>query len=125
MVRIAMLLGLFIGCLPYGGIAQLSQTSTLSLSIGAFAPNLSLESPHSLSSPSLTASRLPTELDILPQYAKDNPANYSFLCQLEVDIEEKSPIGVWFKIDQTDPLLLSQSRGGKMPYVRLKMNVFD
>jgi hypothetical protein len=35
---------------------------------------------------------------LLPAYARENPSGYSYLCRLELAIEEKAPIGVWVKV---------------------------
>lgn len=37
---------------------------------------------------------------ILPGYARQNPTGYSFLCRKELEIERKSPVGVWMKVDE-------------------------
>ena len=37
---------------------------------------------------------------IIPEYVRENPRGYSYLCRLELKIEEKLPIGVWIKIGE-------------------------
>ncbi len=41
---------------------------------------------------------------VTPQYVKENPTGYSYLCRLELDIEKKSPIPVWFKLGENNGL---------------------
>lgn len=57
-------------------------------------------------------------LDILPQYAKENPCNDSYLCQLEKKIEKKAPIPVWVRA--IDPKMM-QVNDFTNAYVRVKL----
>lgn len=50
----------------------------------------------------------------LPEYARENPSGYSYLCRLELKIEDQLPLGVWFQADG------SNHPGGSI-YLRLKM----
>lgn len=56
---------------------------------------------------------------ILPNHVRENPAGYSFLCKLEVDIEENSPIPFWFQLGNNDKLFPAGSA-----HVKLKMFKF-
>lgn len=47
--------------------------------------------------PSLQVSRW-----YLPDYARNNPANWAPLCHLEADIEKKLPIGIWINWEESD-----------------------
>lgn len=49
------------------------------------------------SNPSLRVSRW-----YLPDYARDNPANWAPLCHLEADIEKQLPIGIWINWEESD-----------------------
>jgi hypothetical protein len=36
--------------------------------------------------------------NFLPDFVRENPRGYSYLCRLELEVEEKLPLGIWFKI---------------------------
>jgi hypothetical protein len=58
---------------------------------------------------------------LLPNYVKENPRGYSPLCRLELDIEDRLPVGVWMKLEDQQNLdgLLRQNA-----YVRFKLFKF-
>lgn len=39
---------------------------------------------------------------ILPEYARENPTGYTFLCRLELKGEDKMKIPVWIKVDDNN-----------------------
>lgn len=39
---------------------------------------------------------------VIPQYVRENPTGYSYLCRLELQIERDLPIGVWFRVGDTE-----------------------
>jgi hypothetical protein len=43
----------------------------------------------------------------LPEYARENPAGHSYLCRLEVKIENKFPLGVWVKVGDSGGIVNS------------------
>lgn len=45
---------------------------------------------------------LPVSRWYLPDYARDNPANWAPLCHLEADIEKQLPIGIWINWEESD-----------------------
>ncbi len=55
-------------------------------------------------------------LNILPEYARENPTGYTFLCRLELDIEKRSPLPVWVQVGN----MFSNTSGGSA-YLQLKM----
>ena len=50
----------------------------------------------------------------VPQYARENPSGYSYLCRLELKAEDELPLGIWLRADET-------SHPGGNLYLRLKM----
>ena len=40
---------------------------------------------------------MPSMSLIRPAFVQENPRGYSYLCRLELEIEEKLPVGVWVK----------------------------
>lgn len=57
----------------------------------------------------------------LPQYAKDNPANWAPLCHMEADIEKELPIGIWINWEESS---LWKDRLGHAASLRLKLMKF-
>lgn len=58
---------------------------------------------------------------LLPSHVRENPRGYSYLCRLELEIEEKLPVGVWMKTATPD---LSGNLEGVLrqnAYVRFKL----
>ena len=55
---------------------------------------------------------------IRPAYVKENPRGYSYLCRLELEMEEKLPVGIWIKTGDAQAV----STGLKSnAHVRLKL----
>lgn len=52
--------------------------------------------------PRMTNSSLQVSRWYLPDYARDNPANWAPLCHLEADIEKQLPIGIWINWEESD-----------------------
>lgn len=50
----------------------------------------------------------------IPSYARRNPSGYSYLCRLELQIEDELPLGLWIRADET------AHPGGSL-YVRMKL----
>lgn len=42
----------------------------------------------------------PEKSALFPQYVQENPHGYSYLCRLELEIEDKLPVGMWMKIGE-------------------------
>ncbi len=58
---------------------------------------------------------------LIPEYVRKNPRGYSYLCRLELEIEEKLPIGVWIKFGEEGQ---SMGRPGGNARVRFKLFQF-
>ncbi|MEL6851308.1 MAG: hypothetical protein AAFP92_22495, partial [Bacteroidota bacterium] len=54
----------------------------------------------------------------LPAYARKNPSGYSYLCRLELDIENRLPIGIW--VDLGDQIGASPSAASASLRLKLK-----
>lgn len=54
----------------------------------------------------------------LPQYARDNPSGYSFLCRQELAIERRWPIGLWVNLQEGEAL-----RGTIMSTAHLRLRL--
>lgn len=52
---------------------------------GFFIPNLNI---------------IPITNDLFPAYVRQNPRGYSYLCRLELVVEEKLPVGLWVKLGE-------------------------
>jgi len=50
----------------------------------------------------------------IPTYARRNPSGYSYLCRLELQIEDELPLGLWIRADE------KMHPGGSL-YVRMKL----
>ncbi len=50
----------------------------------------------------------------LPEYARENPSGYSYLCRMELKLEDQLPLGIWVRADEKG------YPGGSL-YLRLKM----
>ena len=37
---------------------------------------------------------------LFPDFVKENPRGYSYLCRLELKVEEKLPLGIWFNVGE-------------------------
>lgn len=57
-------------------------------------------------------------LDILPDYVKKNPSGYSWLCRMELKIEDELPVGLWVKAG--DPGGVVHSTGNNL-HVKFKL----
>ena len=44
---------------------------------------------------------LKTSPAFLPKYVKENPSGYSYLCRLELKIEEQLPLAMWLRLGQS------------------------
>ncbi len=44
----------------------------------------------------------PLSYHLFPDYVKKNPRGYSYLCRLELKVEEQLPIGVWLKFGENN-----------------------
>ena len=58
---------------------------------------------------------------LLPTHVQDNPLGYSYLCRLELDIEEKLPVGVWMKIGDSSTQMEFDGLPRQNAYVRFKL----
>jgi|GEM_PF-6582075 len=58
--------------------------------------------------------------DLIPDYIRDNPMQYSYLCRLEKTIERNFQIPLWFKLEENNfrQTLLPQAGNA---YIRMKM----
>ena len=69
-------------------------------------PHLRLRVPVALGdslqlpSPAEPPAFLRSDYRLLPAYARQNPRGYTYLCRLELEVEERLPIGLWFKMDE-------------------------
>ncbi|MEO0898462.1 MAG: hypothetical protein AAFY71_18765 [Bacteroidota bacterium] len=43
---------------------------------------------------------------VMPEYARENPSGYSFLCRLELKAEDKLPVGLWVEVEDGKNLSL-------------------
>ena len=61
------------------------------------ALSLGIESPqaHFLRSPSIFSP--PLSERVIPAYARNNPSGYSYLCQMELQVEKNLPVPLWFR----------------------------
>ncbi len=75
-------------------------------------------SPSSSNSPSIFQ---PSSV-LIPNYVRLNPRGYSYLCRLELEIEEKSPVGMWVKIGENTAQFEGLPRSNA--YVRFKLFQF-
>ncbi|MDX2246598.1 MAG: hypothetical protein SF052_07485 [Bacteroidia bacterium] len=57
-------------------------------------------------------------LHILPSYAQENPSGYSWLCRMELKIENELPIGVWVKAGDSGGIVNST---GNNLHLKLKL----
>ena len=62
-----------------------------------FQTNSFVPSPHTTHNPSHLS---PTLELIHPRFVRENPRGFSYLCRLELEIEEKLPIGVWLNLGE-------------------------
>lgn len=53
-----------------------------------------------------------------------DPGYLSFLCRKELWLEEKLPIGIWFRIGESNPLLKRQPQTGAVSYFQFKLLKF-
>jgi hypothetical protein len=88
---------------------EFSPKNTLVLAPKTTSPAFQL--PISTESPS---PRLVVPPYFVPTYARQNPSGYSYLCRLELKAEDKLPLGIWLRADETN------HPGGNI-YLRLKM----
>lgn len=51
---------------------------------------------------------------IIPTYARANPSGYSYLCRLELQIEDELPLGLWIRADE-------KAHPGGSVYLRMKL----
>ncbi|MEZ4774420.1 MAG: hypothetical protein R3D00_14640 [Bacteroidia bacterium] len=56
--------------------------------------------------------------DILPSYAKENPSGYSWLCRMELKIEDELPVGLWVKAGDSGGVVNST---GNNLHIKLKL----
>ena len=56
--------------------------------------------------------------NVLPNFARENPSGYSFLCRTELKWEQRMPLAVWFRSETTG----EASAKGILPstYLRLR-----
>ena len=57
---------------------------------------------------------------LIPDYVRENPMNYSYLCRLEQQIEAKLPVGLWLKLEPNNFRQPSLPSPGNA-YIRMKM----
>jgi hypothetical protein len=55
---------------------------------------------------------------LFPQHVLENPMGYSPLCRMELKIEEKSPVGVWMRLDGNR---VSSTASPGWAYLRVKV----
>lgn len=55
----------------------------------------------------------------LPEYARQNPAGHAYLCQKEVEWENRLPVGIWIEAENDGPL-----QDQLMSGVRLRLRTF-
>ncbi|MFK7921495.1 MAG: hypothetical protein AB8H47_06035 [Bacteroidia bacterium] len=67
---------------------------------------------QSSSSESVKGLRIPQYF--IPTYARANPSGYSYLCRLELQIEDELPLGLWIRADE-------KAHPGGSLYVRMKL----
>ncbi|RMG72230.1 MAG: hypothetical protein D6722_05700 [Bacteroidetes bacterium] len=53
-----------------------------------------------LATPTESVSFMAQDYRLLPAYARQNPRGYTYLCRLELEVEETLPVGLWFKMDE-------------------------
>lgn len=74
-----------------------------------------IQNPELLSiplDPSDSNFQIPTYF--LPSYARRNPSGYSYLCRLELKIEDELPLGLWIRADE-------KAHPGGSLYLRMKV----
>jgi hypothetical protein len=77
---------------------------------GELNPNMSPSvSPSSLSLFPPAKPLLLSESSILPQYARENPANFAPLCRMELQVENQLPIGIWVNWEDSGQSALMES----------------
>lgn len=83
-----------------GGTGMYAQT----LQIGTVLPMATNLPPDQLHFSSYTTAQPATQPFsiasfplIQPAFFQENPRGYSYLCRLELEIEEKLPVGIWVK----------------------------
>lgn len=54
---------------------------------------------------------------ILPQYARENPTGYSYLCRLELSLEQSMPVSLWLKLGEQS---YGQIKGNVHAQIKLK-----
>ncbi len=57
---------------------------------------------------------------IIPEYIRENPMQFSYLCRLEKKIERKLPVGLWLKLEDNNFAQSFSPRPGNA-YIRMKM----
>ena len=57
---------------------------------------------------------------LIPEYIRENPMQYSYLCRLEKKIERKLPVGLWLKLENNNLFDSFSPRAGNA-YIRMKM----
>lgn len=87
--------GLFVGTAAQSSV--LSTGNSLDQSAFQYPPGTKKQFPAFQVSSSGTL--LPNG-HLIPGYIRENPLQYSYLCRLELNIEEKLPVGLWLRIDQ-------------------------
>lgn len=93
------------------GTGQLSAQLNLQVGNGDV---ISPSSPAAPNSPVFQSS-------LLPSYVQENPLGYSYLCRLELEIEEKLPVGVWMKIGEPSMQSNFEGLARQNAYVRFKL----
>ena len=63
----------------------------------------------------------PEMKQLFPQHVLDNPTGYSYLCRLELKIEDQLPVPVWLKLGAS-PGLVNQTQNNA--YLRFKLMRF-
>lgn len=109
------------------GVRLQSENSNFS-AISQAAPKLSTSSlkapvvsPIAELPAGYTTSRAKVSGAFMPQYVRENPYGYSYLCRMELKAEDTLPIGVWLKFGEQNGV---QGVPGSPANVRMKLLKF-
>lgn len=80
---------------------------------------VAVPSPDHLSDQPLAAPLATVSNAFLPSYARENPSGYSYLCRLELKVEDTLPVGLWLKLGTDESL-----KTGPFSAANLRMKLF-
>ncbi len=87
-LSLILLFSLLTGLLPAQPLSLFPPVEALS-----FAPERQTLLPLHLTRPA----SLLVSPQLLPRFVRENPRGYSYVCRLELEVEEKLPVGVWVR----------------------------